>query len=315
MRKELILAIILGGFIGIAVGFGIWRFSKSFNKDENVNIPEASGLQEIIQNSTEETTQPTDSDGLTIVRPRANSVVDSDTIQIGGITRPNSYVVIVSEDDYVLQTSSGTFEQEIEVTGGINQIHVYVLTENQPTLEEEVLVTYSSDAENPETAQSVIGTITDLTEGSIQVRTSNGEITQVAVNDDTSYVSTVQTTTDISFEDVAIGDFVAAVGTPGEMEVINAQRVIVSSQLEESSDVIAFGTVQTLTSNDFIVNNEQSGDEWSVDATDSPTVTATNDEGEIATARLTSVAEEGDWIIIVGEMEDDELIARRIHVL
>lgn len=314
MRKELILAIFLGGFIGIAVAFGIWRFTNTINDTAEENTPETVADNQAMENSTSEETT-TSTDGLTIVRPRENAVVSNETIQLAGITKQNSHVLIIAEDDHVLKTNSGTFEQDIEVAGGINQIPVYVFTENEPILKSKVLITYSSDIENAESSQAILGAITDITETSLQIRTSDGEISQVALSGNTSYVSTVQTTRDISFEDLAIGDFVAALGQMDETDVLSAQRIIVSSPLEENTDVIAFGTVQTLTNRDFIVRNDQSGDEWSIDATDSPTVTAINDEGEIDTVRLTSEAEEGDWIIIVGEMEDDELIARRIHIL
>ena len=313
MRKELILAIFLGGFIGIAVAFGVWRFTNSFSQTSDNIAPEGTSEQQSEENQNSE--QPSSTEGLTIVRPRDNAVVADSTIQVAGITRQNSHVLVIAEDDYIVRTNSGTFETDIEVAGGINQIPVYVFTEGMPMLEASILVTYSSDVENVESAQSALGTITDITESSLQVRTSSGEISQVAISDSTSYVSTVQTTRNINFADLAIGDFIAAIGQMDDDEVLNAQRIIVSSPLEESTDVVAFGTVQTLTNRDFIVANEQSGDEWSVDATDSPRVTAINDEGEIATARLTSAAAEGDWLIIVGEMEDDELIARRIHIL
>lgn len=315
MRKELLLAIFLGGTIGVTVAFGIWRFTTSINKtsDNNSGLQPSSGEQ--VEQITQGNEQQTSTEGLTIVRPRANAVTSEGTIQIAGITRPNSYVLIAAEDDHVSKVDSGTFEVEVEIAGGINSIPVYVLTQGQQMIKTTVLVTYSDEIENADAAQSIMGAITDITESSLQIRNSSGEISQVALSDSTTYASTVQTTEDISFDDLAIGDFVAAIGQMDDMDVLNANRVIVSGPLEESEDVVVFGTVQTLTNRDFLVKDEQSGEERSIDATDRPVVTALNDEGEIATARLTSVAEEGDWIIIIGDMEDDELVARRIHVL
>ena len=299
----------------MTVAFGIWRFTTSINKtsDNNSGLQPSSGEQ--VEQITQGNEQQTSTEGLTIVRPRANAVASEGTIQIAGITRPNSYVLIAAEDDHVYKVDSGTFEVEVEIAGGINSIPVYVLTQGQQMIKTTVLVTYSDEIENADAAQSIMGAITDITESSLQIRNSSGEISQVALSDSTTYASTVQTTEDISFDDLAIGDFVAAIGQMDDMDVLNANRVIVSGPLEESEDVVVFGTVQTLTNRDFLVKDEQSGEERSIDATDRPVVTALNDEGEIATARLTSVAEEGDWIIIIGDMEDDELVARRIHVL
>jgi len=313
VRKELFIAIFLGGFVGLALAFGAWRFTNSFSKDNDGVV-----LEDKNSNTEQQalaTSIPTSTDGITIVRPQENSVSKDNTVEIAGIARPNSTVIIVAGDDEILQTKSGTFEQEIELVGGINTIPIFMMTEDGKTQETSVSVIYSSEIENMEAARSILGTITDITKTSIQIRTSSGEISQIAISDDTSYASTVQTSKEITFEDVAIGDFVAAIGPLDDDEVINAERIIVSSPPAESDIVIAYGQVDTLTNNDFIVKNEQAGDEWSIDATDSPTVTTVNNEGEIVATKLTTTAEEGSWIIIIGTMEEDELVARTIHIL
>lgn len=314
MRKELFIAIFLGSFLGIAVAFGIWRFTNSF-KQESGNITD-----ELAENNLLPFQQGSDlptgalSEGITIVQPHTNAVVNRTPIAVSGITMQNSHVVILGDDEYVVRTGNGgTFEQEVEVDGGINIIPIYVFSEDGKQEQTSVLVVYSSEIESIEGATAVMGTVTDITNTSLQIREADGEVSQIALSANTSYASTVQSTRDVEFSDLAIGDFVAALGTTDDDEVLHAARVIIGTLPDESEVVVAYGIIQTLTNREFIVASES--EEWSIDATGGrATVTSSNESGEIVTARLAE-ADEGDRIIVIGTMDDGELQASRIHLL
>lgn len=314
MRKELFIAIFLGSFLGIAVAFGIWRFTNSFKQDngsvtdelaENKLLPFEGGGAE--QNEAL-------SDGITIVQPQTNAVVNQTPIAVSGITMQNSHVVIIGNDDYVVKTNNGgTFEQEVEVEGGINVIPVYVFSDDGKNVQTSVLVVYSSEVESVEGTTAVMGTVTDITNTTLQIRQSSGEVSQIALTNDTSYASTIQTNRDVQFSDVAIGDFVAALGTVDSSDVLHASRIIIGNPPNEEDTVVAYGTIKTLSSKEFVVSGDS--EEWSIDATGGKAKVTTFDEnGEVKTARLAQ-AEEGSRIIIIGKMEDDELQASRIHLL
>src|SRR3989338_9478112 len=56
--------------------------------------------------------------------------------------------------------------------------------------------------------KAYIGTVTDKTNDSLQVKDIPGEIQLVAVNNSVSFVKTENSKAKVSFEDVAIGDFI-----------------------------------------------------------------------------------------------------------
>lgn len=314
MRKELFIAIFLGSFLGLAIAFGAWRFSNSLNKPTiavDNNLAQETGADS--QGQQKEVVTHTGS--FTITRPSDNYVSSSSEVEIAGIAQEKSNLLIAAQNNDFLQSNNGTFQKEIKLADGINQVSVYMFTQNGEVEQKSIQVISLDGIESGEGYKSITGTITDITENTIQIRTSTGEISQVAVSESTSYVSTIQNNKDIEFEDLAIGDFVASIGKVDEDEVIAATNVIVSIPSKETTKEVAYGSIETLSRNDFIVKNDTTDKVWSVDATKSPKVTTLNEDGEIVTARLTSSAEEGDWIVIIGEMKDDELVANAIHIL
>ncbi len=48
MRKEIIIAIIFGGVIGVIAGFGIWKANSSMKSNQN---QEASGNQKTLEST------------------------------------------------------------------------------------------------------------------------------------------------------------------------------------------------------------------------------------------------------------------------
>ena len=89
MRKEVLFAILAGGIFGLIIAFGIWRLNKTIGPKEDVTT-EAS---------------PTPSQvGITIAKPNEKQVVTESSVEISGITKPNSSVVITGEDEDVIIT-------------------------------------------------------------------------------------------------------------------------------------------------------------------------------------------------------------------
>jgi hypothetical protein len=64
-------------------------------------------------------------------------------------------------------------------------------------------------------------------ENTIHVRNLHEDIEQTSVDDKTTYANDV-TSKEISFSDIAIGDFVVAMGTKNGNQVLSAGRVLVS---------------------------------------------------------------------------------------
>jgi hypothetical protein len=121
MRKEIIVAILVGIIFGGIFTYGIRRANLALKPSVSDMNPNPAPQQ---QESQVNDTQKILPDSLSILAPEKNDVFTEDTTTITGITKPQSIVVISSEsEDFVLKTDdSGEFSQEIELVGGLNEV-------------------------------------------------------------------------------------------------------------------------------------------------------------------------------------------------
>ena len=126
MRKEVILAIILGVSLGAVIIYGIQVANQSALSTPQSTTPTPS------DNSTPPSITPTESSQstLTIISPVNNTVSQTETITITGSTLADSTVAIVTETDnfIVSADSSGSFQQEIKLISGENIIKIAATT-------------------------------------------------------------------------------------------------------------------------------------------------------------------------------------------
>jgi len=134
MRKEVILAIIAGGFLGVIIAFGFWRANVALKTPPQDEI------------TTSENTQNDTQVNLTIASPTIDSVVGDTPLLLTGLTTPNSIVIVSAEkQDYTtLSDNSGNFSQEVDLIGGVNEIATFAFDENQNKSEDRLLVVYST---------------------------------------------------------------------------------------------------------------------------------------------------------------------------
>lgn len=121
MKKELVIAIIIGFSLGLVVTFGIWTANKSLKKA-------ASTTQEISETKTGALSPtPTTSSSLLIINsPEQDFLTDVEKINVSGKTVPESTVAIVYENgEKILSTDSeGNFSTEITLISGANEIKI-----------------------------------------------------------------------------------------------------------------------------------------------------------------------------------------------
>jgi len=114
MRKEVILALVIGIIIGAVVLFGI----RLANSSATPRRPEPTTPL------VSPTTAPQPANPLTITTPTNHAVVFSADLPIKGASLPDSTIIVVSEEDEKIidADKSGHFETEIKLTGGENNI-------------------------------------------------------------------------------------------------------------------------------------------------------------------------------------------------
>ncbi|PIP57263.1 hypothetical protein COX04_00460 [Candidatus Woesebacteria bacterium CG22_combo_CG10-13_8_21_14_all_45_10] len=261
MRKEAIYAIIAGLALGLIIAFGVWRINLS-NKKPNI--------------STQATPTPTplSQTGLTIAKPNNDDVLTAASGIISGLASPESWIVVStdSSDSLFKTNSDGSFTSEVNLTGGINQFVITAVRLGANTTSQTLRLIYSTQLATPEAAptaastesairekvlqkveevlnspKAYLGTVTDITDTSIQLKSDSGEILQASV--DSKNVVVIKTgpkTTAVKFTDIAIGDYIAALGFRNGNHVLNAKRILITSPQKPPNIKVYFGPVKSV---------------------------------------------------------------------
>lgn len=142
MRKEPVIAIIAGLFLGGIITFGIWRTNTAFERSPEKESTSASKPRDTKTYKDEPQTN-----GLILSQPEDLEVVVEPTVRISGLTKANSYVVISSEEeDYIIRTDEkGGFEENVKLKGGLNQIVLKAIDTEGNTTDKTIRVVYSSE--------------------------------------------------------------------------------------------------------------------------------------------------------------------------
>jgi len=313
MRKEVLFAILAGGIFGLVVAFGVWRLNSTVKEGESAQ--------------TSASPTPSAKSGVTVAKPLEKQVITDSSVEISGITKPESFVVISTpaKDFFGISDSNGEFKIKTDLEGGINKIKISVLENQDVIAQTDLTLVYSSqmsqgDTTNEEASEgdevrekvqqkvkeaqniplAYMGSITDISETTLQIKDVNDEIKQVMVGDTTTYVNDVSTSKTITFEEVAIGDFILAMGYKNGNEVLQAQRIVVTSEPQDNSPEIYIGKFKSY---------------------EGKTATITLSSGEEKEASFgktwkgpeLSELEEGETVIVVLTKESGKLTARSIQ--
>jgi len=141
MRKEVIVAIILGFALGLVITFGIWKANKAL-KTENTD-------ETVFTTKEETTTEPTptvSAFSLEIISPSDDGLSNEEKITLTGKTQSGSVVTVISEkDEEVLETdSAGNFETEVTLVSGVNEIEVTAFSPEGEETVKKLSVVYST---------------------------------------------------------------------------------------------------------------------------------------------------------------------------
>jgi hypothetical protein len=147
MKKEILLAVLIGLVFGLIITYGIYRATISLSAPPKSTTPSAtpSPMAETLSNPN-----------LTIISPEDESVVSDRTMTVAGHTLPNSYVVIFINDQEHITTpdSEGNFSIQAELESGSNIITVHAVDEDGKLSKQELTVVVVNPSPTPAASDS-----------------------------------------------------------------------------------------------------------------------------------------------------------------
>lgn len=143
MKKEVVLAIIVGLFIGGVITFGMYRAKQAV--DSASPKPEFVAIES--QTDTFGTEQTDVSQGIIINEPEDESLVRSASLRITGRTTPNASVAVLLEDSEVITFADeqGNFSATVTLVTGSNILIIRSLTDSGQTSEVSRTIVYSTN--------------------------------------------------------------------------------------------------------------------------------------------------------------------------
>jgi hypothetical protein len=142
MKKEVIIAIVLGFALGLVITFGIWTANRAIQEKAKTPTPPTNA-----PTPQEETPTPTTPElPLTISEPADNTISSKEKITLSGSTSPEAIVVIFDEENekIIEADKEGQFESEITLTGGPNRITIKAFDDSGNEAEASLNIIYST---------------------------------------------------------------------------------------------------------------------------------------------------------------------------
>jgi len=347
MRKEILYAIIAGALFGLVIAFGIWKADSSIKPKsaedtqtphEELNTPSTETGEGITLVKPEEN-QVVTSEELTLsgitssqnyivistededyfLRADKKGAFEQDIKLISGINK----ITITSID-----THGKMFKKELPI---VYSTKFNKASDNKDeTSKDENEATPSSDSvrqivqEKIDNAKNTpvfyAGTVTDISEETIQIKQylfnqdsgKSGEIEQIAIKSDTDYVNIGKTTKSIKFSDIAIGDFIIAMGYKNKNDVLETTRLLVIASPTFPEINIFMASLESATSKKIKVNTIPDNKKSELEISkDSIIIKENGNEKEIDIDEL----EKSDKLIIVEINNDKEKTVRSIFVI
>lgn len=124
MRKEVLLAILVGASLGLLITFAVYRSQR------NVSDAQKDQVQDVISSHTAD--EQESSGQLAITSPEDNLIIDSQRLIVSGNTQANNSVVIALNDLEIITNAdeSGNFSKEIRLDQGANVLSIYSISQD-----------------------------------------------------------------------------------------------------------------------------------------------------------------------------------------
>ena len=124
MRKEVLLAILIGASLGLLITFSVYQSRRSVSEAQKDQV------QEVLNNHTDN--EEVDTSQLAITSPEDNSIVDSQRLIVSGNTQANNFIVIFVNNEEIITNAddSGNFSKEVRLDEGANVLVIYAINQD-----------------------------------------------------------------------------------------------------------------------------------------------------------------------------------------
>lgn len=329
MRKELVWAGIIGILFGVVIGFGVWRVRSKVTL-KNEPIPTSSPQSGLGQFK------------ITIDKPENLGVVTESPVSVSGITKSSNWIIVsTDEEDYITKSlEDGTFSVDVDLKAGINHIMASSINLQGNIASQKILSVYSESFQTstptPETATSeadikkavalkiaqaekppraYIGIVTDIAESTIQIKSTDSQIQQISTNKLDIVVVNVKGTTNkiVKLADIAIGDFIVAMGYIDDNDVLDVQRILIADSPIEPKIGIYLQRVKIVGKNSLDLINIENGESVTI-TPGRNTVVNSFTEGKLKIIKLSGISESG-LIITASDISVSPAIIRSLYNL
>jgi hypothetical protein len=125
MRKEVLLAILIGLVMGLFITYGVYQARQANDQKAATDVQE-------LEQEPEPTTSVEKTGKLAVYNPEDETVIDSSTIKVTGKASASSYIVIYVNDEPTITKAdeTGNFSKEVELEQLSNVITVHSINED-----------------------------------------------------------------------------------------------------------------------------------------------------------------------------------------
>lgn len=332
MRKELVWAGVIGISFGLVIAFGAWRISAANKKPVDAS-------------PTPTPSAATSEFKITLDKPENEDVVTESIVTVSGITKALTWITVSGEKgDYIIQSDErGVFAQDVDLTGGVNQIKITAFDPTGAQSIQKVLVVYSSSfevsqvptptpgdsstesairakvqqkvAEAMNKPKAYLGVVTDIADSTIQLKAAAGEIKQVSTDDGSVSVVNAKGTTNkaVKLTDIAIGDYIVAMGYVNSSSVLSAQRILITDPVTESKIDSYYGKVAEISKKTITVASLKDG-KSAIVTPGTKTLIEQYNQGKFTTAKSTAIGTD-DVLIYIMDSSSETPTLRAIFIV
>jgi hypothetical protein len=124
MRKEVLLAIIVGISLGLLITFAVYQNRRSVSDTQKDQV------QDVLKNPVLDKEE--NNGQLSITSPEINLVTEDKRLIVSGNTNPDNFVVIFVNDQEIITSAdkSGNFSKEVQLDQTANVLVIYSIDQD-----------------------------------------------------------------------------------------------------------------------------------------------------------------------------------------